>query len=161
MKLILLVSDLNSISHQVYLLHSSSYAELMALFKESVRHRMSGMNILSRLTTALRIVYYDLVVEYLEEKRQVIPCYAGLLNVHINSDGGIWPCAILAYRSEMGKVSLDHDFQEVWRSDTAKTIRKTIRNRECACPLANQAYSNILLHPPSLFKALWIAIRGK
>jgi MoaA/NifB/PqqE/SkfB family radical SAM enzyme/uncharacterized membrane protein YbhN (UPF0104 family) len=138
-----------------------SYSELMELFKKAVRNRMRGMNILSRLTTALRIVYYDLVVEYLEEKRQVIPCYAGLLNVHINSDGGIWPCAILAYASEMGTVSLDQDFQDIWRSQTAKKIRKSIKGRECACPLANQAYSNILLHPPSLFKSLWIAIRGK
>jgi len=140
---------------------SESYEELMEVFKKSVREKMRGMNILSRLTTALRVVYYDLVVSYLRDRKQVIPCYAGLLNVHINSDGGIWPCAILAYNSEMGKASFDSDFQDIWRSVRAREIRRSIRLKECACPLANQAYSNILLHPPSLLKALWIAFRGK
>jgi MoaA/NifB/PqqE/SkfB family radical SAM enzyme/uncharacterized membrane protein YbhN (UPF0104 family) len=140
---------------------TESYARMMEMFKRAVRERMRGMNILSRLTTALRIVYYDLVVDYLRDRRQVIPCYAGILNVHINSDGGIWPCAILAYSSEMGAVSIDRDFQEVWRSEAARGVRKRIKGGECACPLANQAYSNILLHPPSLLKALWIAVRGR
>jgi MoaA/NifB/PqqE/SkfB family radical SAM enzyme len=137
-----------------------SYGRIMGIFKKSVRERMKGMKLLARVTTALRIVYYDLAVRILKEQRQVIPCSAGLLNVHINSDGGIWPCAVLGYRGEIGKLGPDTDFMEIWRSDKARAIRRSIRRGECACPLANQAYSNILLNPHALLRTLWIALRG-
>ena len=140
---------------------SHSYEQLMEAFKESVRGKMKDMKILPRITTAMRIVYYDLAVKILDSNKQEIPCNAGILNVNINSDGAVWPCAVLAYKAEMGIVSQYNDFQYIWRSRKANNIRKSIRRGECACPLANQAYSNILLHPPSLLRALWIAFRGK
>lgn len=138
-----------------------SYARIMDIFKENVRSRLKNMKLLSRVTTAMRIVYYDLAAEILKQNKQVIPCYAGILNVHINSDGGIWPCAVLAYKGEMGKVDGDEGFLDIWNSKQAKKIRRDIKAGKCACPLANQAYSNILLHPGNLFKTLWIAVRGK
>jgi len=137
------------------------YADIMEMFENSVLDKMQDMKLLGRMTTALRIVYYGLVIRILKEKRQVIPCSAGLLNVHINSSGSVWPCAILAYKAEMGTLDNDTDFMDIWRSKTAKAIRKSIRSGECYCPLANQAYSNILLHCPSLFRALRIALRGR
>jgi MoaA/NifB/PqqE/SkfB family radical SAM enzyme len=137
-----------------------SYGRIMDIFKRSVRERMKGMKLLARMTTALRIVYYDLAVRILKERSQVIPCSAGLLNVHINSDGGIWPCAVLGYRGEIGKLGPETDFMEIWRSSRARKIRRSIRRGECACPLANQAYSNILLNPRALLRTLWIALRG-
>lgn len=138
-----------------------SYERIMEVFKGSVLEKMKDMKLLPRITTAFRVVYYDLVVRILEEQRQVIPCSAGLMNVHINSDGGIWPCAVLAYSGQMGKVDENTDFREIWNSGEARRIRRSIRRGECHCPLANQAYSNILLHPRSLLKAIWIAFRGR
>ena len=140
---------------------SESYARIMDIFKENVRGRLKNMKLLSRITTAMRIVYYDLAADILKEKRQVIPCYAGILNVHVNSDGGIWPCAVLAYKGEMGKVGGDTGFLDIWNSKEAKRVRRDIKAGKCACPLANQAYSNILLHPGKLAKTIWIAARGK
>ncbi len=140
---------------------SHSYEELMEIFKISIRENMKKMKILPRITTAMRLIYYDLTVRILNEKKQVIPCSAGLLNVHINSDGSIWPCAVLAYRKKMGILDDETDFMDIWHSKKSTEIRKSIRRGECACPLANQAYSNILIHPPSLLKTLWISVRGK
>ena len=137
-----------------------SYGRIMEAFKESVSRRMRNMPLLGRITTAFRLVYYDLVVRIIREDRQVIPCYAGILNVHVNADGSVWPCAVLAYSGELGRLEGDTDFREIWRSRRSRRIRRSIRRGECACPLANQAYSNILLHPPSLLKALWLALRG-
>ena len=108
----------------------------------------------------MRLVYYDLAADILKENRQVIPCYAGILNVHINSDGGIWPCAVLAYNGQMGRVGENSEFLEIWDSKEAAKIRRSIKAGECACPLANQAYSNILMDPKSLLKTIWIAIKG-
>ncbi len=137
-----------------------SYRKIMLVFKENVRSRMKNMKLLSRITTAMRLVYYDLAADILKEGKQVIPCYAGILNVHINSDGAVWPCAVLAYNGEMGKLTPENDFLDIWNSKEACLVRKSIKNGECACPLANQAYSNILMNPKSLFKTIWIAIRG-
>lgn len=136
------------------------YAAIMEVFKETVRGRMKNMKLLSRITTAMRLVYYDLAGEILNRGEQVIPCYAGILNVHINSDGGVWPCAVLAYRGEMGKVDKDTEFLDIWNSKEARKIRRDIARGKCSCPLANQAYSNILLHPKSLLRTIWIAVRG-
>ncbi len=138
----------------------NSYRKIMLVFKENVRSRMKNMKLLSRITTAMRLVYYDLAADILKEGKQVIPCYAGILNVHINSDGAIWPCAVLAYNGEMGKLTPENDFLDIWNSKEACLVRKSIKNGECACPLANQAYSNIIMNPKSLFKTIWIAIRG-
>lgn len=137
-----------------------SYGGIMEVFKKAVRSRMKGMRPLSRVTTAMRLVYYDIVTEYLRTGKQVIPCYAALMNLHVNSDGGIWPCAILAYRGQMGTVGDDIDFLDIWKSRKAADIRASIKRKECACPLANQAYSNILLHPKSLLRVVWIALKG-
>jgi MoaA/NifB/PqqE/SkfB family radical SAM enzyme len=139
---------------------ASTYRLVMDGFKAAAREKMKGMRLLGRVTTALRLVYYDVVVRIMAEDRQVIPCYAGLLNVHINADGAVWPCAILAYRSEMGRLGADGDFRRIWRSARARSIRGSIRRKECNCPLANQAYSNILMDPGSLLKALRLATKG-
>lgn len=137
-----------------------SYRKIMFTFKQNVRSSMKDMNLLSRITTAMRLVYYDLAADILRKNRQVIPCYAGILNVHINSDGGIWPCAVLAYNGQMGRIGGDTGFLDVWNSKKAAQIRKSIKAGECACPLANQAYSNILMDPKSLVKTIWIAAKG-
>ncbi|MBN1434096.1 radical SAM protein [Candidatus Fermentibacterales bacterium] len=137
------------------------YRGVMEIFKSSVRSELRGMGLLSRLTTAMRIVYYDLAPRIVSEGSQAIPCYAGLLNVHINSDGDIWPCAVLGYEGSMGTVGRDGSFGEIWRSLQARDRRRSIRRGECACPLANQAYSNILMSPLSLARALMIAVLGR
>ncbi len=47
----------------------------------------------------------------------------------------------------------------VWRSKQADEVRASIKAGECACPLANQAYSNILCDTPSLAKAMTNVVR--
>lgn len=135
-----------------------TYRRIMLGFKAAAVDRMRSMKLLGRITTALRIVYYDLVVRIMQEKRQVIPCYAGILNAHINADGALWPCAIRAYGSEMGRAGREGGFAGAWKSERARAIRRSIRRGECSCPLANQAYSNILMHAPSLLRAARTAL---
>lgn len=130
------------------------YQSLIKDFARKVEENIASKKNLAKMTEALRVVYYDIAGKILEEKRQVIPCYAGVSNVHINYDGGVWPCCVLGYDQEMGNLrDYGYDFQALWHSPKAKEVRKFIRNKNCACPLANQGYSNILMHFPSLFKA--------
>lgn len=110
---------------------------------------------LAKDSESLRLVYYDLVVRILREQSQVIPCYAGISNVHINYDGEVWPCCVLGYSQPMGSLrEQDYNFQSVWRSSQAKRVRKHIKDKNCVCPLANQAYSNILCSPRYLLKTI-------
>lgn len=131
------------------------YAELMQGFAEKVRRNMRTKRPLTRVTESLRLVYYELAARIVMENRQVIPCYAGISNVHLTPYGDLWPCCVLGYAKPMGNVrDYGYDFWRVWHSQQARKVRRSIKNRECACPLANQAYSNIICHTPSLMKAL-------
>jgi len=130
------------------------YRSLIRNFSKKVEENISKKRTLAKTTEALRIVYYDIAGKILETNTQVIPCYAGVSNVHINYNGDVWPCCVLGYDKKMGNLrDYNYDFQKLWKSDKANEVRKYIRNKSCACPLANQAYSNILMHIPSLFKA--------
>lgn len=130
------------------------YQKLIKDFARKVEENIAAKKNLAKTTEALRVVYYDIAGRILEEKRQVIPCYAGVSNVHINYDGGVWPCCVLGYEQEMGNLrEYDYDFQKLWHSPKAGEVRRYIRDRNCACPLANQGYSNILMHFPSLVRA--------
>ncbi len=130
------------------------YQNLIRDFARKVEQNIAKKKNLAKTTEALRVVYYDIAAKILEKKRQVIPCYAGVSNVHINYDGGVWPCCVLGYEKQMGNLrDYNYDFGKLWNSNEANEVRKYIRKRNCACPLANQAYSNILMDFPSLWKA--------
>lgn len=131
------------------------YKMLMERFKEKIRDNIKNKKELTQITEALRLVYYDLATEIIRTNRQVIPCYGGISNVHVNYDGEVWPCCVIGYKKPLGNLR-DHnyDLQKVWHSRQAKEVRKSIKEKECACPLANQSYSNILCNFSSFTKAI-------
>lgn len=126
---------------------AETYERLIREFSEKIRENVAKKRELAKITESFRLVYYDLVVRILREQRQVIPCYAGISNVHINYDGEVWPCCVLGYSQPMGFLrEQNYDFQKIWHSDQANKVRRYIKDGNCACPLANQAYSNILVN---------------
>lgn len=131
-------------------------------FQKATRKRMQNLSGLALLTQAMRHVYYDLTADWLERGEQVIPCYAGITNVHINPYGEVWPCAVLGDSGSMGNVK-DHgyDFWSVWHSRKAKKRRRSIKRGECDCPLANQAYANMLLSPEKMIETTLLMARSK
>lgn len=130
------------------------YQRLIKSFAQKVEDNIGKKKKLARTTEAMRVVYYEIAGKILQEKRQIIPCYAGVSNVHINYDGGVWPCCVLGYDKQLGNLrDYNYHFQDLWYSKEAKSVRKFIKEKNCACPLANQAYSNELLHLPTLIKA--------
>ena len=134
---------------------ADTYQRLIQRFVARIRDNVRKKRELAKIAESFRLVYYDLVVRILREKRQVIPCYAGISNVHINYDGEVWPCCVLGYSQPMGTLrDEDYDFRKVWHSEQADRVRRYIKEGNCACPLANQAYSNILCSPTYLLKAI-------
>jgi MoaA/NifB/PqqE/SkfB family radical SAM enzyme len=127
------------------------YRRAIDFFVAQIRNDMKKRVLFQRITNAFRLVYYRLAIRIMEQNRQVIPCYAGISNAHMTPYGDIWACCTLGYDKPMGNLrDFDYDFKKLWAGDEAKRIRKYIADGNCACPLANQAYSNILMHPPSL-----------
>lgn len=146
---------------EMFNLHNSispsmaQYEKAIDLFINTIKENMKERILFQRITNAFRLKYYDLALSLLKEQRQVIPCYAGISNVHLSPYGDVWPCCTLGYDKSMGNVrDSGYDFKVIWRGKKAAEVRSYIKNKNCFCPLANQSYSNMLLHASSLFKVL-------
>ena len=134
---------------------ADEYAELMQGFSQRIWANTSAKRKLARVTEALRLVYYQYAARIMKENRQVLPCYGGITNAHINPYGQVWPCAVLGYDQPMGDLrDHDYDFHKLWNSEQANQVRAYIKAHHCACPLANQAYSNILCSAKATAKVI-------
>ncbi len=106
---------------------------------------------MTKITMAFRIEYYNLVKEIMRDERQVIPCYSSFASCQISPDGDIWSCCVKA--NPLGNLrSNRYNFPSIWWGEKARKERKSIHKKECWCPLANSAYTNMLLHLPTLFR---------
>jgi sulfatase maturation enzyme AslB (radical SAM superfamily) len=116
---------------------------------ESMRDKkLSGV---AEVTQAFRRQYYDIVKRTLREQRQVIPCMAGVASAQIAPNGDVWTCCVRA--QSMGNLrEHDYDFATVWKTGKANELRRSIKAGECFCPLANAAYTNMLIHEPTVMK---------
>jgi MoaA/NifB/PqqE/SkfB family radical SAM enzyme len=134
---------------------AGQYEKAIEVFVGRIRQNMNDKVMFQKITNAFRLVYYDLAIRILKEQRQVIPCYAGISNAHMTPYGDIWACCTLGYDQSMGNLrDFGYDFQALWQSPRAEAVRSYIRGRNCACPLANQTYSSMLMHTPSLLRVL-------
>jgi len=112
-------------------------------------NRQAQFKGVSRITQSFRDRYYDIVKSTLVEKRQIIPCLAGLASAQIAPNGDVWTCCIRA--ESVGNLR-DHNynFRETWSTPKADELRRSIKAGECYCPLANVSYTNMLCHTPTL-----------
>jgi MoaA/NifB/PqqE/SkfB family radical SAM enzyme len=101
---------------------------------------------------AFRIEYYAMVAAWLQKQQQMLPCHAGFASAHIAPNGDVWACCVRA--EPMGNLrEAGYDFGAVWFSPKARTVRRSIRDGLCHCPLANAAYTNMFLSPTARLRA--------
>jgi MoaA/NifB/PqqE/SkfB family radical SAM enzyme len=106
---------------------------------------------LARFTQAFRAQYYQLAKRVLQEQTQVIPCQAGWASGHIAPDGDVWSCCVRA--EPVGNLrQMGYDLRPIWfeQAGEMRRLRESITGRECACPMANASYANMLLHAPTI-----------
>lgn len=117
-------------------------------YREVIKLLVNGRR--NGIKQAFRGEYYQNVNRLLAGESNKIPtCYAGYTSCQITPDGEVWACCIKA--DSMGSLrENDYQFQEIWRSEKARDVRKDTEN--CACPMANVSYTNILMSLPSLFR---------
>ncbi len=127
------------------------YSEVIDFLAEKLKtQKFSGM---SKITQSFRLQYYDMVKRTFKEKRQILPCYAGFASAQIAPNGDVWACCVRA--DPIGNLrDNDYDLKKVWLSEKAEKMRKSIKNKECWCPLANAAYTNMLMDTGSLFNVI-------
>lgn len=127
----------------------ASYAAAIDRLIAYVNEHQSRYKGLARITEAFRVEYYKLVKRILDEEDQVIPCYAGWASAQIYASGSVWPCCVRA--DELGNLrDHDYDFSRIWFGDTIKEVRRSIKAKECHCPLANASYTNMLMDVPTV-----------
>jgi MoaA/NifB/PqqE/SkfB family radical SAM enzyme len=126
----------------------ADYRRAVQHLSNAIRARRSSHPV-ARLVESLRLEYYELSARILEQRRQVIDCYAGWASAHLAPDGHVWGCCVRA--ESLGNVrEHGYDFRTVWQASKADAFRASVRAHECACPLANASYTNLLLDRPSL-----------
>ena len=126
----------------------ADYRRAIEHLKNTIRGGRS-LHPVARLVESLRLEYYELAAQILEQKTQVIDCYAGWASAHLAPDGNVWGCCTRA--ESLGNVrDYDYDFRTVWFGPNADVFRDSVRKHECQCPLANASYTNLLLDAPSL-----------
>ncbi|HUY48244.1 MAG TPA: radical SAM protein [Streptosporangiaceae bacterium] len=128
---------------------AGNYTVAVDALLESMREQhLTGI---AEVTQAFRRQYYEIVKRTLREHRQVIPCMAGVASAQIAPNGDVWTCCVRA--QSMGNLrEHDYDFGSVWRTGKAGQLRRSIKAGECYCPLANAAYTNMLMHGRTVTK---------
>ncbi len=137
----------------------NSYAKTVDALSGRIRNDyLKSKGFIYRVTQALRLTYYDIVAQELSRREQIVPCYAGYASCQITPQGEVWPCCVLGYDKSMGNLrENDYDFRKIWFSKKADEIREHIRGKNCACPLANAHYTNIICNfreIPKVLKAM-------
>src|SRR5579862_3991843 len=133
------------------------YQPVIDRLQEGIRKaEFSGV---SRITQAFRDRYYDIVKRTLVEKRQIIPCLAGVASAQIAPNGDVWTCCIRA--ESVGNLrEYNYDFKAAWSTAKASELRKSIKAGECYCPLANASYTNMLCNTPTVASVASDLVRG-
>ena len=117
----------------------------------SAQARQRPVKGIAKFTQAFRAQYYQLAKRVLYERTQVIACYAGWASMHIAPNGDIWSCCIRA--EPVGSLrQTNYDLAPIWFGEEMAKLRRSIFDKECACPMANASYANMLLHPPTVAK---------
>lgn len=106
----------------------------------------------ARVKAAQDILQRRLIHQTTIEKRRLIPCYAGRLNLVLTETGDVFPCEILT--NSMGNVrDCGYDMEKIVRSERAKKIIDSIVNNQCYCTHECYFMTNILFNP-KLYPAL-------
>jgi MoaA/NifB/PqqE/SkfB family radical SAM enzyme len=128
-----------------------TYGPIADYLSARARATQTGGKRLARFTQAFRAQYYQLAKRVLQEQTQVIPCQAGWASGHIAPNGDIWTCCIRA--EPVGNLrQTEYDLRPIWFEQVGemRRLRKSIAAKECACPMANASYANMLLHAPTV-----------
>jgi MoaA/NifB/PqqE/SkfB family radical SAM enzyme len=89
-------------------------------------------------------------VEAARQQRQVVPCRAGRLSAVVYANGDVSVCEI---HKPIGNIR-QKSFSEIWRSEEANQIRKSIAARECFCTTEVFMWPSFTYPPTQLVRTM-------
>ena len=108
----------------------------------------------ARIKAAQDILQRRLIYETTLKKKQLIPCYAGRLNLVITETGDLFPCE--SFSMKLGNIrESDYDIERVLKSGDAQKVISSITKKGCFCTHECYMMTNILFNPfmyPALLK---------
>jgi MoaA/NifB/PqqE/SkfB family radical SAM enzyme len=89
-------------------------------------------------------------IRTLKEKRQVVPCKAGVISAVVYANGDVSVCEM---HKPLGNLR-NKTFREIWFSKEAQSLRRQIAAKECWCTTEVFLWSSIVYQPGQLAKAM-------
>jgi MoaA/NifB/PqqE/SkfB family radical SAM enzyme len=89
-------------------------------------------------------------VRTLEERRQVVPCKAGVLTTVISANGDVSICEL---HEPLGNLR-QQSFWEIWNSDKANALRASVARKECYCTTEVFLWPSIVFQPKQLAQGM-------
>ena len=86
----------------------------------------------------------------IREKKQVIPCRAGLLSAVVYANGDVGLCES---HPPLGNLRRQ-GFMEIWNSEGTQKLRRSVRNKECYCSNEVFMWPSITFQPLQLLKTM-------
>ena len=134
--------DYRKYSHAIERLENNLKADISSIY------RFKG----AKIKAAQDILQRRLINRTMLDKKRLIPCYAGRLNLVLSENGDVFPCEIIT--ETFGNVrDFDYNMGKVIQSDNAKKIINSIMNKKCYCTHECYFMTNILFNP-ALYPAL-------
>lgn len=110
--------------------------------RSSPTYRFRG----ARIKAAQDILQRRLIQRTATEKKRLIPCYAGRLNLVLTETGDVYPCEILT--ETLGNVREHaYDIGGIIRSERAGKVMRSIADNRCYCTHECYFMTNILFNP--------------
>lgn len=69
------------------------------------------------------------LINYIEGRKRMLPCEAGLVNFFVDPYGNIYPCNGLEkkyWQESMGNIRNAHSFNDIWESEQATKVRELV-----------------------------------
>ncbi len=111
----------------------------------------------AKIKAAQDILQRGLIHRTTQEKKRLLACYAGKLNVVLTETGELFPCEVLS--KSFGNIR-DHglDIKKALSTPRAGEIIRSIEKNQCYCTHECYFMTNILFNPrlyPALFREYW------
>ena len=121
------------------------YRETIDMLAGNLRKKISGMYRFrgGRLKAAQDILQRRLIYDTETQKKKLIECYAGRLNLVLTETGDIYPCE--SFSMKMGNVRDNkYNIKEMMRSRQVHTVQSSIKDSGCFCSHECYLMTNIL-----------------
>jgi hypothetical protein len=121
------------------------YKELYDYFRRLWAPREHG-----RYGATVEPLLQHVKIETIRKRTQVVPCRAGVLSAVVYSNGDVSVCEL---HEPLGNLR-ERSFAEIWSSEKARALRRSIAAKACYCTTEVFMWPSITYRPPALISSL-------